>query len=384
MDIRYYFDEVDFSGFHDSQPVLWKYSLGSAIEKTTLGFVPGNTGKIDVALFGVPFYSSTEEQNTATTDLIRRGVYGLSKFSNKIRIADFGNLKPAGSLRATTQALRDITEYLAEENIVTVVIGGSQDLTIGICEAFHSDPFFSLSCIDALFDIKKGKDPLHASNFLSYVFSHQPEIFQFNLIGYQSHFVPPELLSKAKGINQHLRLGMLKDDLTQAEPVIRNSDVVSFDMCSVLYSEAPGTFFRSPNGLRSDEACQLARYAGLNNRLKAFGLFGVKHDDDRDEITISLASQVIWYLLDGISNRIEDSPGTGEQFNHYRVQVSNVDQPLVFMQHITTGQWWVEIPLLNGETKFFACTEKEYLQASQNEIPGVWLKYIQKSDEILK
>jgi hypothetical protein len=61
-----------------------------------------------------------------------------------------------------------------------------------------------------------------------------------------------------------------------------------------------------------------------------------------------------------------------------------VDKALVFLKHKISNRWWIEIPLLDGEPKYFACSEKEYELASKNEIPGLWLKYIQKSDEILK
>jgi hypothetical protein len=33
---------------------------------------------------------------------------------------------------------------------------------------------------------------------------------------------------------------------------------------------------------------------------------------------------------------------------------------------------------------YIACSEKEYAQASNNEIPELWLKYLQKIDHRLK
>ena len=35
MDVRHYFDAVDFSVFSANQPTNWKYSIGSLIEKNT-------------------------------------------------------------------------------------------------------------------------------------------------------------------------------------------------------------------------------------------------------------------------------------------------------------------------------------------------------------
>ncbi len=384
MDIRHYFDDVDFSEYHNSGFLQWKYSLGENIEKITRSLTPENIHKLDLAIIGVPFDSASSNINSESPNIIRKELYQLSKLSSSTEVADFGNLKPSGSLKASIQAIRDITDYFHELNIVTIIIGGSQDLTIGICEAFKANPYFSFSSIDASLDIKKGKEKLNSTNFLSYIFGHQPDLFQFNLIGYQSYHVPPEFLHKVKGINQHIRLGVLRENISGAEPVFRNSDVVSFDIGAIIHSEAPGAYFHSPNGLRSDEACQLAKYAGLSNRLKVFGLFGFNPENDSDNLTAKLCSQIIWYLIDGFSNRISYLPGNSDEFSVYQVEVKNVDKALVFLKHRLTRRWWLEISLLNGEKKYFGCSEKEYELASNNEIPGIWLKYIQKSDEILK
>jgi hypothetical protein len=39
---------------------------------------------------------------------------------------------------------------------------------------------------------------------------------------------------------------------------------------------------------------------------------------------------------------------------------------------------------LNGEKVTIACSEREYQQAANNEIPELWLKYVQKTDELSK
>ena len=191
MDIRYYFDEVNFSAYYDSGHLNWKYSLGAVIEKNSKALTKENIHKLNIAIVGVPFDSRKEDTySPEATDKIRAQLYQLSKYNSKINIADFGNLKPASSVKGNFQALRDIAEYFNELNIVTVVIGGSQDLSIGICEAFARNPWFSFTTVDAFLDVKKAKEPFNSSNYLSRLFSYQPQIFQFNIIGYQSHYLP--------------------------------------------------------------------------------------------------------------------------------------------------------------------------------------------------
>ncbi len=384
MDVTHYFNAIDFSVYHESSFSQWKFSVGESIEKNTLKLNSTNIHELDIAILGVPFDSSTETNSSDAPDKIRKELYRLSKLDTKTTIADFGNLKPASTLKGNFKALRDVVDYFNELNVVTVIIGGSQDLTIGICEVYQTDQFFSLSTVDTLLDIKKGREILNSTNYLSRVFNNHPGLFQFNLLAYQSHYTPPELFSKTIGINQNIRLGLLRDDITVAEPVLRNTDVLSFDIGAIKYSEAPGSSTFSPNGLRSEEACQLAKYAGISNRLKTFGLFELNFENDKNDLTVKLSAQIIWYFLEGFVNRIPENPGMNENYTIYQVEVQDVDKPIVFLKNNSTKRWWFQVPVMNGEPIYFGCSEKEYEQASIDEIPELWLKYLQKSDELLK
>ncbi len=385
MDVHYYFNSVDFSQFHNSGHLNWKYSLGAAIEKNSQVLLKENFSKVNVAVIGIPFNSMKSDTNSPDSpDKIRAELYQLSKFDTKLRIADFGNLKPASSLKGNYQALRDIVDYFNELNIVTVIIGGSQDLSIGVCEAFKGNKFFSFSTIDAFLDIKKGRETFNSNNYLSRLFINNPGLFQFNLIGFQSHYLTTESINKLQFGGNHIRLGSLRDNVAIAEPVIRNTDFLSFDINSVKNSDAPGSQRVSPNGLRSEEACQLAKYAGLSNRLKVFGLFDVLTENDQNDLTVKLAAQIIWYFLEGFVNRDNEKPDSNENCVMFQVEVEGVDKPIVFYRNSITNQWWIEVET-DEKVKFhFACSEKEYVVASNNEIPGLWLNYIQKIDEVLK
>jgi arginase family enzyme len=385
MDVRYYFNSVDFSAFYNSGHLSWKYSLGAVVEKSSLALTKENIHKLNIAIVGVPFDSRKEDTySLQATDKIRAELYQLAKFNNKINIADFGNLKPASSIKGNYQALRDIVDYFNELKIVTVVVGGSQDLSIGICEAFKGDPYFSYSTIDAFLDVKKAKEPFDSFNYLSRLFSNQPQLFQFNLIGFQSHYLALENLSKIKSICEHIRLGNLRDNVILAEPVLRNTDFLSFDINSIKHSEAPGSCRITPNGLRSEEACQLAKFAGLSGRLKVFGLFDVFEENDRENLTVNLAAQLIWYFLEGFINRDADKPDSNENNIIYQVEVDNVDKAIVFFKNTVSNRWWLQIETSEKRKLYFGCSEKEYEQASNNEIPELWLKYIQKIDVQLK
>lgn len=380
MDVRHYFDEVKFSQFS-----VVNHSIGALIEKNTTSATIENIQKLDLVIYGVPFDSNkTEVGSTNAPDEIRSELYQLAKPEYKLNIADFGNLKTSNSVKGNYQALRDIVEYFNELKIVTVIIGGSQDLSYGICEAFKGDKFFTYSTIDAFLDIKKSKEPFSSTNYLSRIFSSNPDLFQFSLIGYQRHYVASEYFSKTKGVNNHVRLGLLRDDILRTEPILRNTDVLSFDIGAIKYSEAPAGNSMNPNGMRSEEACQLAKYAGLSDRLKVFGLFEVDPEKDQFNLTVKLSAQIIWYYIDGVVNRQNKENNLDENITIYQVDVKNITNPLVFRKNMFTNQWWMQLRAFNNEDIILGCSEEEYRQASNNDIPELWLKYIRKIDEILK
>ncbi len=385
MDISHYFDPVDFSLFGIGEKKLPNYSFGMAVEKYERNNPIKNFRKFEVALIGVPVDNGNWYGESALApNKIRQQLYKLPNLPGNPKIVDFGNLKQCKSKKEVLLALRDVVDYLNELNIVNIIIGGSQDLTIGICEAYKQKKYFTLSVSDAVLDVKKGVEKFSSENYLTRLFKSVPDLFQFNLIAFQRHLVPPQLFQKTAGVNRHLRLGQLHENFSAVEPVIRNTDVFSFDIGAIKYISAPGNKQNNPNGLQSEEACQLAKYAGLSSKVKSFGLFEILPDADNREITIKLSAEIIWYFLEGFINRHQENKWSAENKITYRVEINQMDKPLVFFQDTVTERWWVEVQSISGEKIVVACSEEEYRQAASNEIPEIWLNYIQKIDELSK
>jgi formiminoglutamase len=84
MDIRYYFDKINFSAYYDSGHLNWKYSLGAVIEKNSNALTKENIHKLNIAIVGVPFDSRKEDTYSAeATDKIRAQLYMLSGYNSK-------------------------------------------------------------------------------------------------------------------------------------------------------------------------------------------------------------------------------------------------------------------------------------------------------------
>jgi formiminoglutamase len=380
MNLTDYFDAVDYSQFTAGNLPLGKYGLGPVIGKFSETINQKTLIKTDVVLIGIPVSDGKRQRKgSSSPDKIRGALYRLAAFDGNLRIADLGNLKSAKSHKGTLLALRDIVEYLHAMKVVVVIIGGSQELTLGICEAYRSERFFWLTVVDAVLDVKKGTETFSSKNYLSRLFRTFPQLFQFSLLGYQQHLTGAQLLAKTPDTGNHIRLGELRDNISIAELLLRNSNVLSFDMSAVKYIDAPASSHRNPNGLHGEEACQLAHYAGLSTKLSVFGLFETLTENDKEGITTALAAEIIWYFIKGVSARKQTETKTA-----YKVEIEGLDQPVVFRHERELNRWWFDVKSISGEVIEVACSEEEYRQAANNEIPERWLKFLQKMDSLSK
>ncbi|MFV0591911.1 MAG: hypothetical protein ACK5M7_11050 [Draconibacterium sp.] len=383
MDLKPYFDAVDFSSYPEKSRLSWKQTLGAVVEKNTLALNDANLAKVEVALIGIPFETIENSCiSNSVPDTIREELYQLA-VPGKLNIIDLGNLKEAQSHKGNYLALRDIVDYLSELKIVCLLLGGSQDFSYGVCQAFGEDKMFSFSVVDAFLDVKKGVKSFQTDNYLSRIFSKQPDLFGFNLLGYQRHYIPDQLFEKIKGVGNHLSLGELHGNISLAEPIFRNSDFVSIDFGTLKFSETYGKQ-KLPNGLYSEDICQLARYAGLSTRLRVLGMFEIQEDTGSCGVNVNLAAQAAWYFLEGHIQQSHMKPQDQEGFIIHKVEVWQVETPLVFYENKENGQWWMQIQSSDNSFVYLACSEQEFIDASLNEIPEIWLKYVQKIDEILK
>jgi hypothetical protein len=135
-----------------------------------------------------------------------------------------------------------------------------------------------------------------------------------------------------------------------------------------------------PNGLLSNEICQLAWYAGLSDRLKGFGLFEVNPDNDNDlSAGVALSAQTVWHFIDGVSMRYNDYPVKDiESYNIYIVHLDDYGMDIRFFNNAVNGRWWVEVPG-DDEKSIISCNEDDYKKSVTNEIPEKWIFSLKKS-----
>jgi arginase family enzyme len=353
----------DDNGYNDGQ--LAKHI---AIYRTEL---PDIT-HADIVLVGVGESRGSGEFHSGAEgpDTIRKHLYRLHYWHYDVQIADIGNIKTGAVLKDSYAAVKTVIAELLRLNKTVVLLGGSHDITLAQYFAYRDlEKIIEVSCVDATINLR-GESPVRSENFLLEMLTGEPNFIKhYNHIGFQSYFVHPRMLETMDKLRfDCYRVGVAKENIEEMEPVLRNTHLLSFDISAIKYSDAPANA-QSPNGFTGEEACILTRYAGMSNRLSSLGIYGYRPKDDIGELTARQIAQMLWYFIYGKSKGMQEaSLQDREQFNEFNTCFAEIDT--VFIQSRKSGRWWMQLPNKN----FIACSYKDYLDASKNEMPERWLR----------
>jgi formiminoglutamase len=308
------------------------------------------------------------------TNAIRRQLYRLHCWHNNIKIADLGDVRRGETLQDTYSALTAVLDECYQQDKVVIVLGGSHDLTLAQYEVFAKNKrAIEVSCIDAAIDLGL-ESPFRNENFLMQVLTGEPNYTRhYNHIGFQSYFVHPRMMETLEKLRfDCYRLGRVRDQLGEMEPVLRNTALLSMDV-SALQPACMPCNHTSPNGFSGEEACALMRYAGMSNQMRSVGIYNYNAFEDVNELGALQIAQMIWYFIDGYRQlKEETSLADREDFNEYNVSLAGNNT--LFLQHKKTHRWWMQLP---GE-RMIACSHRDYQLASHNEIPERWLRAMER------
>jgi arginase family enzyme len=307
---------------------------------------------------------------SGAANAIRNEFYSLYYWHQDIKLADVGNIKTGKSLNDTYAALKIVVHELMSEGKMVVVLGGSHDLTLSQYHAFADDKkLMDAVGLDAVIDINIDS-PFRSDNFLMELLTAEPNYMRhYNHIGFQSYFVHPRMLETMDKLRfDCYRVGNVKEHIDDMEPVIRNCHLFSLDISVLAHAFAPANNL-TPNGLNGEEVCTLMQYAGMSPNMKTVGIYGFRPEKDVENLTAKQISQMLWYLMDGRSRGSKEALiDEKESFNEYHTAFAEV--ATTFLQSKKTGRWWMQLP----DKQFIACSYKDYLLASSNEIPERWLR----------
>jgi len=141
----------------------------------------------------------------------------------------------------------------------------------------------------------------------------------------------------------------------------------------VQHAHAPANRI-TPNGFTGEEACMLLQYAGMSPSVNTIGIFGYLYKQDMHGLTAKQISQMLWYLMDGILKGKQEAD-LSDMENFYEFKLAFAEVETTFKQSKKTGRWWMQLP----EGGYIACSHKDYVLASQNEIPERWMRAVERS-----
>ncbi len=354
--------------------------LPSTLARSILPIIPGLTSIAEAELLLLGVYAEPNNQGWSPNE-VRKSLYQLFSPHGLGRVADLGNISNLLSADEQTKALEYIAEYCAREKKILVVFSPNQNHTLPLYIGLNnSHKDLGITIIDSSIDMGTMLGDKPTPQYISSILENAADTPKFiSVIGIQSYLTNPMNVDlSSKMYLELLRLGELRADLKAAEPIIRDANLVSFDMTAIRYADNPECIAAGPNGLYAEEACLLARYAGFADKVDLFAVFGDFLPSSQN-ISTQLAAQLLWHFLDGFANRKHEYPLTNsKKLEKYIVKLGKDDEELVFYKSKKTDRWWMEIDSTKNNSSLVSCRYEDYQEACQQDIPYRWLFYYKK------
>lgn len=237
-------------------------------------------------------------------------------------VYDLGDLQPEASIEATHQAATQAVRAIVEAGHFPIVIGGGHDLgfphALGVLEALNGKFLsrFRFCNIDAHLDVRPTSNGI-TSGSPWYLLNEHP-LFKktrsrIEEFGIQPHCNAHSLVSYARrnkfGLHwladirkkkspAHLQFAKLLGTKTGKERLL-----VSLDIDSVSFAEAPGCSAPQTEGFLATEAIQMSFMTGSHARARSFGIFELSPALDPDGRTALLVAHCINACIQGYATR---------------------------------------------------------------------------------
>ncbi|MEO5946447.1 MAG: formimidoylglutamase, partial [Chitinophagaceae bacterium] len=379
-DIAHYFTPIDLVTVSNDSVYDATQIGGSITSYVTQDDFPDLEG-VDIAIIGVCEDRRSEKSLGASNapDEVRKFLYELYPGSVEPKMIDLGNINAGFEVEDTYYALSNTIEVLVKKNIIPLIVGGSQDLTYAQFRGYEKlEQTINIATVDAEFDLGNPEEKMTNKSYLGKIILHQPNyLFNYSNIGYQTYLVSPASINMmTKLYFDSYRLGQIRDNIHEAEPIIRHADMLSFDFSCIKHADAPAQADAQPNGFYAEEACQMMRYAGMNDKLTSIGIYELNPSYDERGKTARLAAQMIWCFVDGFYSRKKDFPTrTSSDYTRFHVFLQENKYEINFFKSNKSDRWWMEGPYPSHEKLKFErhtlvpCSYKDYETACKDEIP---------------
>lgn len=379
MDLKLFFDPIDV----DVNQASASFQSSIYINRHKM---PDHEG-MDIALIGLCEYRGAKESAPEKSpDEIRSQLYQLTKGYGDYGIVDLGNFRNGPKLEDTYLRLKEVCSYLMEKDIIPVLFGGSHDLDLGQYYAYGTaEKLISVLAVDNSMDLDD--EDVAAQDHIGKIFKHSPNyLFSYYHLAYQSYLTNQKSIELLEKLSfEAVRLGVVKENIKDIEPIVRDADMMSFDMSALQVSYAPGASNSKVYGLTGEEACQLCWYAGQNEKMSSVGLYNYNADkDSEDRKTAFVMATMIWYFIEGYYHRKGDKNFKSNDYLMYEVHLGGEPDTIRFYKSKLSERWWMEVPNPDAEGLFnrnrmIACNYSDYDLALKGDLPDRWMNFYNKA-----
>ncbi len=314
-----------------------------------------------IALIGI----GEEDANT-----IRRALYRMSFPFANLKIADLGNMRKSDPAFPIP-----LLKELIDSQIVPIIVSADSRHILSQYKAFQNLlSHVSLAVIDERIRLDENDKTNEAQYLNDILLNTRSRLYHLSMVGCQTHYTNPAAFNYLeKNTYDCLRLGNARADLAEAEPLIRDADLTVFHLAAIRQADAPGQNEPTPTGFSVDEACQISRYAGMSDKLRAYGIFGFQQALDHRMQTAQVVAQMVWYFIEGFANRKNDFPVSTDGLMEYIVDFKQMDYQLTFWKSQRSSRWWMQVPVKIGKKyhrhRLIPCSYNDYKLACQDELP---------------
>ncbi len=361
MDFRLVFEPITKPKLHNSTSA----KLIESVYVNEEEFPDWRKGKI--AIFSV----GLEGNNFAAP--IREEFYALYSGYSSEKIVDLGVLKPGVNRDETLLRVKEICTELMLADTIPFILGSHHSLDYGQYMGYEElEKDVNLLVVDSKIDLMDGED-LEAHHTKQLVLHSPNYMFNYSHLGHQFYLNAPEVMETLEKLNfDSIRLGNLKNNIADNEPYIRYANMLSFDLSVIKHADAPGKKDSQPFGLGSEDACQIAWYAGISNKLQSAGIYGYNRFLDDRNMTAKVVAVMMWYFIEGVSEREELHEFESEFYKKYIVSF-DAYQDVVFYKSRIKEFWWMKIV-----DNIYPCSYSDYEKASNGILPEIYANFVNK------
>jgi hypothetical protein len=340
-----------------------------------------------IAIIYVPENRKSVQNIDGVNEDFRKEFYSFNRGDKwSFTIYDLGSIAPGESVDDTYFALSQVIFELVKVDVIPVIVGGGQDLLVSCYKGFESlERMINICAVDSSLDVGEPSESVSSNAYVSHLLMQRPcYLFNYSNIGMQ------RLLVKGKEVDLFeklffdiCRLGAFNSDFRLAEPYLRNSDLLSVDFKSIKNSDTDNTKYSNANGFKSDQICQIMKYAGMSDKMSCVSILDVH--PEQSVAASNLLAQMIWYFADGVAQRVGDFPiGNKSGYKKFHVHLDDFEDALVFYKSDRSARWWLEVSYPAGEGGKYErhhlvpCNQLDYDNAMKNKIPNLWWRTLQK------